>query len=196
MVKNSYHHGNLKEAIINEALKLLSTQNYSDLSFRLISRNIGVVSSAPYNHFRDKNHLLEELIAFGKKSLLKSIKKEKNKSLFPSEQLFLIAKAYLFFAENNKALFNLMFSQTNKELLYLTNEIVLQFENIVSEKFKTGKRMNLTVKGSAISAWSMIHGIAILLNHGDTKIIENVWEVKLEKIFKEMSAIWGKGVTN
>ena len=56
MTKNSYHHGNLKHTILSEALHLLNSKNFDEISFRLISRNIGVVSSAPYNHFKDKKH--------------------------------------------------------------------------------------------------------------------------------------------
>ena len=195
MVKNTYHHGNLKKAIINEAFNLLESKNYEELSFRLISRNIGVVSSAPYNHFKNKNHLLQEIILVGGDKLLKKMKDEKEKSKIPSEQLFFVAKAYLNYATKNKALFRLMFGKANKELLYFTSKIVLQFEEIISEKYKTGKRVKLTVKGSAITAWSMVHGLAVMINNSEVNILENIWKIKVEKLFKEMSAIWGKGVT-
>ena len=196
MVKSNYHHGNLKKAIFEEALKLLTNKDYDELSFRLISRNIGVVSSAPYNHFKNKNHLIKEIIFYGKEKLLKYILKEKYKSKYPAEQLYLIAKAYLKFASIENTLFNLMFSNKNKELIQLTDEIVLQFENIVIEKFKEGKRLKVTIKGSAIAAWSMIHGIAITINNDKKESFELLWNLKVEEIFKEMSAIWGKGVNN
>ena len=120
----------------------------------------------------------------------------KNTSNIPSEQLLSIAKAYLDFANKEKALFNLMFSNSNKEILHLTNKIVLQFTFIVTEKFKKGKRYKLTPKGSAIAAWSMIHGIAITLNNDNKENIEKIWNITLDMIFNEMSAIWGKGVSN
>ena len=80
MTKNSYHHGNLKETIINEVLELLNYKNFEEISFRSIARKIGVVSSAPYNHFKDKNHLIMEIILLGEKKLLNTILLEKNKS--------------------------------------------------------------------------------------------------------------------
>ena len=196
MTKNSYHHGNLKEAIIEEALNLLNSNIKNDFSFRLISRNLGVVSSAPYNHFKDKSDLLKELIELGINKLLKNMEKEKNKSELPSEQLLLIAKSYLNFAIKNKALYNLMFGENNKDLLDLTYKVVLQFEKIISEKFKAGKRVNLTVKGSSITAWSMMHGLAITVNNSNVDFLEEKWNMTLEEIFGEMSAIWGKGVNN
>ena len=195
MTKTSYHHGNLKDTILDEVLKLLNFKSFDEISFRSISRNIGVVSSAPYNHFKDKKQLIKEIILLGENKLLKIISLEKNKSKIPTEQLLLIAKAYLTFALREKALFNLMFSKTNEELLYLSDKIVLQFKYIITEKFKKGKRLKLTAKGSAITAWSMLHGLAITINSSKQENLESLWCIKLDSILKEMSAIWGKGVS-
>ena len=195
MTKASYHHGNLKNTILDEVLELLNYKSFDEISFRSISRSIGVVSSAPYNHFKDKKHLIREVILLGEKKLLNVILLEKKKSTLPTDQLRLIAKAYLSFASEEKALFNLMFSKDNKELLHLCKKIVLQFELIIIEKFKKGKRFKLTAKGSAITAWSMIHGIAVTLNNSKKENLESLWRIELENILGEMSAIWGKGVS-
>ena len=195
MTKTNYHHGNLKVAILDEVLELLKHKNFDEISFRSISRNIGVVSSAPYNHFKDKKQLINEIILLGEKKLFHAILHEKNKSKAPSDQMLLIAKAYLNFAMKEKALFNLLFSNTNKELLQLSEKIVIQFKLVIIEKFKKGKRFKLTAKGSAIAAWSMIHGLAITLNNSKIENLENLWHMKLDTILAEMSAIWGKGVS-
>ena len=195
MTKTNYHHGNLKNTILDEVLELLNYKSFDEISFRSISRNIGVVSSAPYNHFKDKNHLIKEVILLGEKKLFKIISIEKKKSKVPTDQLHLIAKAYLNFATEENALFNLMFSKNNKELLHLCEKTVLQFESVIIEKFKKGKRFKLTAKGSAITAWSMIHGIAVTLNNSKKENLESLWHIELENILAEMSAIWGKGVS-
>ena len=195
MTKTSYHHGNLKKKILDEVLELLNYKSFDEISFRSISRNIGVVSSAPYNHFKDKKHLIKEVILLGEKKLLNFILLEKKKSKVTTDQLRLIAKAYLNFATEEKALFNLMFSKDNKELLHLCEKIVLQFKLVIIEKFKKGKRFKLTAQGSAITAWSMIHGIAVTLNNSKKENLENLWHIELENILGEMSAIRGKGVS-
>ena len=195
MTKTTYHHGNLKNSILDEVLQLLNYKNFDEISFRSIARNIGVVSSAPYNHFKDKKHLIKEVILLGEKKLLNVILFEKKKSKVPTDQLRLIAKAYLNFATEEKALFNLMFSNDNKELLHLCQKIVLQFKLVIIEKFKKGKRFKLTAKGSAITAWSMIHGVAVTLNNSNKENLESLWQIELETILGEMSAIWGKGVS-
>ena len=71
---------------------------------------------------------------------------------------------------------------------------LLQFKLVIIEKFKKGKRFKLTAKGSAITAWSMIHGIAVTLNNSK-KEIRKFMDIELENILGEMSAIWGKGVS-
>ena len=79
MTNNSYHHGNLKKKILDEVLELLNFKSFDEISFRSISRNIGVVSSAPYNHFKDKKHLINEVIFLGEKKLFDAILLEKKK---------------------------------------------------------------------------------------------------------------------
>ena len=54
MARKQYHHGNLKQAIIEEALVQLNLVGAENLSFREIAKKLGVVSSAPYNHFKSK----------------------------------------------------------------------------------------------------------------------------------------------
>ena len=196
MVRKQYHHGNLKKAIIQEALRQLKSVGPEKLSFREVAKNLKVVSSAPYNHFNSKKELYSELIKIGKEVLLDKMNSEKNKNLLPAEKLFHSAKAYLNFSLEEKELFSLMFSANNLELRDLINTISLQFLDIVREKFKDGKRMRITEKGASITAWSMVHGLAKLVSNENLNTIESQTNLKIEEIFTQMSAIWGKGVSN
>ena len=196
MSRKQYHHGNLKQEIIKESLKQLNLVGSDKLSFRTIAKNLGVVSSAPYNHFTSKNQLLRDLINIGTKTLLKKMKEEKLKQNSPSEQLSHSARAYLKFSLEEKELFLLMFSKNNFEIKQLIDAISLQFLDIVKEKFKDGRRMRVTEKGASITAWAMVHGLAKLVSNNNIELIEKNVELKFEEIFNQMSAIWGKGVTN
>ena len=128
--------------------------------------------------------------------LIENMNSSKKKSNLPSHQLALIGKAYLKFSMEHKQLFNLMFSEKNKELIMLTNEIVLQFKSVITKKFKEGKRFRITESGAAIVAWSMIHGLSAIVNKTNKDYLEAKLEKSLSEIFIEMSAIWGKGVAN
>ena len=55
---DSYHHGDLKAALIAVAVEMLRAKSIQDLSLREVARVAGVSQAAPYRHFRDKDHLL------------------------------------------------------------------------------------------------------------------------------------------
>ena len=114
----------------------------------------------------------------------------------PAEKLAYTAKAYLKFSLDNKELFLLMFSNNNLQIGRLINTISLQFLDIVKEKFKDGRRMRITEQGASITAWAMVHGLAKLASNDNLEIIEKEANLNIEKIFGQMSAIWGKGVSN
>ena len=196
MSRKRYHHGNLKQEIIKESLQQLNLVGADKLSFRTIAKKLGVVSSAPYNHFKSKNQLFKELINIGTDNLLKKMKNEKLKKSLPSEQLSYTARAYLKFSLEEKELFSLMFSKKNLEIKKLIDSISSQFLDIVKEKFKDGSRVRVTEKGASMTAWAMVHGLAKLAGNDNLEEIEKNIELKFEEIFNQMSAIWGKGVAN
>ena len=196
MSRKRYHHGNLKQEIIKESLQQLNLVGADKLSFRTIAKKLGVVSSAPYNHFKSKNQLFKELINIGTDNLLKKMKNEKLKKSLPSEQLSYTARAYLKFSLEEKELFSLMFSKKNLEIKKLIDSISSQFLDIVKEKFKDGSRVRVTEKGASMTAWAMVHGLAKLAGNDNLEEIEKNVELKFDEIFNQMSAIWGKGVAN
>ena len=73
----SYHHGNLKEALVKAATELLEEGTpASDLSLRMVARRAGVSHAAPYAHFEDKEDLIASIKdeAFG--SMLEELKEK------------------------------------------------------------------------------------------------------------------------
>ena len=61
----SYHHGNLKQAILDRAAEVIARDGIAALSLRALSRDLGVSHAAPRNHFADKKDLLAELACRG-----------------------------------------------------------------------------------------------------------------------------------
>ena len=54
MEEKKYHHGNLKQEMIKEGIKLVTTKGDSELSLRKLASICGVSASATYSHFKDK----------------------------------------------------------------------------------------------------------------------------------------------
>jgi AcrR family transcriptional regulator len=60
-----YHHGNLKDALLQGAMKVMATKGVSEFSLSEIARNVGVTPAAAYKHFVDKEALRDELAQHG-----------------------------------------------------------------------------------------------------------------------------------
>lgn len=66
---SQYHHGNLREALINNAVKILEEEGSEALTLRRVARDTGVSQAAPYSHFTDKRALIAAVCAKGTKLL-------------------------------------------------------------------------------------------------------------------------------
>jgi AcrR family transcriptional regulator len=99
--RGRYHHGNLREALIEAALGLLEERAAHELSLREVARRAGVSHAAPYRHFDDREQLLAALAehAFA----------ELERRLHGADSVTAAARAYLDFALDHRARFRLMF---------------------------------------------------------------------------------------
>ena len=59
--KDTYHHGNLRRALLDEALAVIADKGVEGLSLREVSSRVGVSHTAPYHHFADKTALVHAL---------------------------------------------------------------------------------------------------------------------------------------
>ena len=67
--ERSYHHGDLKSALIDAALQILDTRGIEALSLRALASEVGVSHMAPYAHFKNKTELFQAIAASGFQSL-------------------------------------------------------------------------------------------------------------------------------
>lgn len=63
--KRPYHHGNLRQSLLDAAVPLLAQKGVAGLSLREVAKQAGVSHAAPYRHFADKRALLEALAQTG-----------------------------------------------------------------------------------------------------------------------------------
>jgi AcrR family transcriptional regulator len=55
----TYHHGDLRQTLIDGAIELLSEKDVSSFSLREVARRVGVSHTSPYRHFEDKEQAIE-----------------------------------------------------------------------------------------------------------------------------------------
>jgi AcrR family transcriptional regulator len=105
----AYHHGDLRRTLVNAARALVSEGQAWDFSLREVARRAGVSHNAPYNHFSDKRELLGEVAASGFRSLQHELIVATSDEPDATKALILLGKSYISFAEENPALYRLMF---------------------------------------------------------------------------------------
>jgi AcrR family transcriptional regulator len=109
--KRTYHHGNLRAALLEAGLMLLEKRGLDQLSLRKVAAVAGVSHAAPAHHFPALEDLLTALAAIGFERFDAAMRSERDAAAkSPQEQLQAAAMGYAKFATQNPGLFRLMFS--------------------------------------------------------------------------------------
>src|SRR6266436_1404259 len=104
----SYHHGDLKAALLAAAGRLLEEEGAEAVSFRAIARDVGVSQTAPYNHFDSKEHLLATVAEEGFRAFT-ALQRGAARTRSPKRRLYALGRAYVAFASAHPQLYRLMF---------------------------------------------------------------------------------------
>src|SRR5688500_3897951 len=94
----SYHHGDLRNALLEAALALIAQGRVGELSLREVARRAGVTYAAPYHHFADKSALLAAVATQGFEKLVEKFDRVAARRLAPEAELVAMAQAYVAFA--------------------------------------------------------------------------------------------------
>jgi AcrR family transcriptional regulator len=163
--KKAYHHGELRESILETAEALLEKDGPAGLSLRKVGRQLGVTPGAPYRHFEDKDALLAALATEGFRKLRAKILGDQEGAPDGESQLRRAGMGYLQFASANPELFRLMFgwlpSRDIPELCEAGDAAFAAFEGILLRCEEEGL-LSRGVKEAGLLTWSAIHGAAFL----------------------------------
>jgi AcrR family transcriptional regulator len=166
----SYHHGDLRNALIQAGLELLAEGGAQELDLRKVARRAGVSHAAPYRHFADKQALIAAINEEGFHRLAERIQETLRKAPDePFEQLLAVALAYVRFARENPWLMREMYSgltieRETFESLHTASKTVYQ---LYTEVVRHGQERGKIVEGDPTALagvlWSVLHGLAILI---------------------------------
>jgi AcrR family transcriptional regulator len=111
--KSSYHHGDLRQALITAGLALLEREGLAGLTLRRTAAAAGVSHTAPAHHFPNLKALLTALATIGFERFGDAMRAEREKARSdPASQIRAAGQGYVNFAIENPGLFRLMFSST------------------------------------------------------------------------------------
>ena len=172
--KKTYHHEDLRGALIQSALKIISKHGIEDLTLREVARLAGVSHAAPYRHFKSKNELLAAVAEDGFKKLFE-VQREARKQASPLQQLQALGVSYVLFATKNISHFRVMFAREfadKKEfpgLYEIANQTLNQLKQTIVECQKEKIIVSRSANEIALAAWAMVHGLADLTIAGQVK---------------------------
>jgi AcrR family transcriptional regulator len=164
--KTTYHHGDLRAALVDAAMAVLEESGETELSLRAVARRAGVSPAAPYRHYADREALVSAVAAVGYRELAERLTAAHPSPSTP-EQLASVAIAYVQFALERPALFRIMFTEPcdrdNDERLAATAAVSHYVRAIVERTFPQADAESL-----ATAIWALVHGLAFL--HLDGKL--------------------------
>ena len=171
--KKTYHHGDLKNALIKAGVEILAKDGVSGLSLRKVAMKAGVSHAAPYAHFADKQALIAAISTEGFRQLYERVSgvAEEHQNQ-PEKQLVEAAWAYVQFAMDDPDRFKVMFSgvlEKEKEYPDFVTESQRNFQlvkMIVEANQASGRLRSGDSALVALSVWGIIHGFILLLLEG------------------------------
>ncbi len=114
--RDSYHHGNLREALVEAARRLIAERGLGGFAFAELARAAGVSPAAPYRHFRDRGALVAELARQGFERLADDLLAAWNDGKpDPAAAIERCGRTYLAFARRDPAAYAAMFDGTAGE---------------------------------------------------------------------------------
>lgn len=173
MPRKTYHHGDLKNALIKAGVEILSSDGMDGLSLRKVAQRAGVSHNAPYFHFSDKQSLIAAISTEGFKQLYDELGAAiATHPSDPKRQLEEGAWAYVQFAMKNADTFKIMFSgilEKEKEypdFVEVSSKTFGRVVDIVISCQDAGVLRSGPPEIMAVSVWGQIHGVVSLLLEG------------------------------
>jgi AcrR family transcriptional regulator len=163
--KQPYHHGDLREALLNAAAAALNEMPLEEVSLREIARRAGVSHAAPKHHFASLGQLLAEVVAGGFEEFHQTLQIAANRDAdqSPRARLMAMGRAYLRFAADNPAIYSLMFGKRDN--------VVTTTPRLAAAMLASWGILEIQVSDfigvsrahyGAVTVWSGVHGLAML----------------------------------
>jgi AcrR family transcriptional regulator len=173
--ERGYHHGNLKEALLQAALGLIAEKGAAGFTFADAARMAGVSPAAPYRHFRDRDELLSSIAQRGFEQfealLTQAWDDGRPDTVTAFERL---GKAYLAFAREEPAFYSAMFESglpvDLSPTLQTASERAFGVIRAAAERLAALVPPGMPRPPAlmmALHIWSMSHGVASLFARGD-----------------------------
>lgn len=172
--RRTYHHGDLRQALIDSARALLASEGPAALTLRAAARGAGVSQTAPYRHFASRDDMLAAVAEDGFRRLharmVDGIASQRGKRALQQ-----LAVEYVAFALENPAEYRVMFGRDVAELEKTAassalNDASSAVMDLLQGGIERMQQAGVVRAGDsatmALSAWALVHGLAMLTLDG------------------------------
>ncbi len=195
--KKSYHHGNLREELIEKGIELINEEGEEKLSLRKVAKMCGVSNAAPYTYFKKKSDLLYAMSDYIWGILAVELDRTRKKYENQEDLLVKLGKTYvMFFCENHKY-YHFMISRKNMKINLFSkfskieNNNEKAFSILKIEAIKILEKMgvpNQAMQDKIIAMWALVQGLVTIMIMNDITYSE-IWEEKIEEIIKSVCIV-------
>ena len=178
--RSSYHHGDLRAALLAAAERLLRSGGAPALTLRALAQEVGVSRTAPYRHFADKEALLVAVAEEGFARLRRQLQLAREgdaEGLRPFEEM---GVAYVRFAVENPAHYRLMYGREaqaqprHPSLQAAADAAYEELVGLIRDGQREGRLRAHPPEQLAYVAWATVHGLSMLLVEGQMEQPEDV----------------------
>ena len=172
--RRGYHHGNLREALMQAAIDLIADKGPSGFTFAEAARSAGVSPAAPYRHFRDRDALLAEVATRGFVKFALELERAWAEGRPDPQAAFIrLGRAYVAFARSEPAYYAAMFESALPRASYpgpddarrRAFEVLRAASESICARIPKERRPPELMM--SLHVWSMAHGVASLFARGD-----------------------------
>jgi AcrR family transcriptional regulator len=169
-----YHHGALRDALLDAAERVLEREGISGLTLRAVAREAGVSHAAPTHHFGDLTGLVSELAAIGFRRFNAAMVAAGAGGSSPVQKAYARAKAYVAYAQAHPGMYGLMFRTERLDMTRPTlhEAATASFTGLAGaiganrHEQISEKSLSLAQAADIARAWSLVHGFTMLLLDG------------------------------
>lgn len=190
--RNRYHHGNLRQALIDQAVATIRDHGVAQLTLRDVGARLRVSRTALYRHFADKTALLAAVAAEGFRGFRSALVAGWEQGGRGRAGFMAMGHAYLRFAQANPSHYRVMFggfvehAACDPHLIAEADSAFNVLVGALAELQAQGLARGGDVQGLAVFVWSAVHGAAMLAIDGQlgglppnvlaTSTIDRVWD--------------------
>ena len=198
MKKQSYHHKNLKNELIEKGIEVVNAEGLKLFSLRKVAAACGVSHAAPYGHFQNKEELLNAMQNHVTDKFSKILEETIATHGNEPNALEYLGKAYVIFFIDNPHYFAFLFMQSDLKIdISFGSNSAQNYKPFEIYKDLAVKLMNEAnypkekQKDTVIALWAFIHGIASLATMKNV-YYDEVWKLKITDFMSVFSCFFSE----